>query len=374
MPANPSRLGLKIFVFLVIVAVAAVATVGFLRPVAKVATIAKGNAANVVAASVIIEPGVVSSLASEVDGRLVESKLSPGLEVKEGETLAQLDTADVDLEIARATTEHNAAKKSIEIAKTMSDLAWKTKEEELKETRRLYDLKSVAEVDWTLKQRDVEVAKQRRLSDDAENERKLESLKNTLDSAELKRKKMTILAPFDGVVTEVFVNRKDLVSNKQPLAKLIPHTRLVRARIPEEDFAAVQVGQKVQVSLLGYSRQTFEATIRSKLPTTEPGTQRYSAILDLNIGADKLVPGLTGDAAIYIDERKDVVVVPRRAVTDGFVLLVEDGRILKRSVELGYTDLNYAEVKQGLQVGAVVVLEELDRFRDGQRVRVEPGK
>jgi hypothetical protein len=45
-----------------------------------------------------------------------------------------------------------------------------------------------------------------------------------------------------------------------------------------------------------------------------------------------------------------------------------------RQIKLGYMDLNRAEVLAGVNEGEMVVVENIDQFRDGQRVRVPTAK
>lgn len=371
MPANPSRLGLKVVVALLFVAAAVTGTFFFLRPVAKVETIARGNAANVVPAAVIVTAGRVSPIESDVDGRLLTSELHPGNEVKEGAIIAQLDTTDVDLEIQRAQNEYDAADKRIAIAKKISDLRKTAAEEELEEAKRRDERNEAPKLDLPRRKRDFDIAAEQRSAEEAENARTLAALKNTLSTAQRKKDKMTIKAPFDGVIAESFVNVKALVTPQQRLATLISSDRTVWAKIGEEHFAAIQVGQKAKVSFLGYPDKTFEATVVKKLPTADPGTQRYTAQLEVEIEPGKLLPNLTGDAAIYIDEHRDVVLVPRRAIKDGYVYVVENNRVRQQRIDLGFTDLVKAEVTSGLKPGDRVIVEWLENFRDGQWVRVE---
>jgi len=53
------------------------------------------------------------------------------------------------------------------------------------------------------------------------------------------------------------------------------------------------------------------------------------------------------------------------------VYVVQNGRIQLRKVEVGYVSLNVAEITSGLAPGDLVVVEELDKYRDGDRVRTE---
>jgi hypothetical protein len=64
--------------------------------------------------------------------------------------------------------------------------------------------------------------------------------------------------------------------------------------------------------------------------------------------------------------------VLRRSLFDGNkVLVVRDGRVERRTLEVGYVSLNNAQVKRGLTVGELVIVDQLEEFREGQRVKVE---
>jgi hypothetical protein len=66
---------------------------------------------------------------------------------------------------------------------------------------------------------------------------------------------------------------------------------------------------------------------------------------------------------------KDVVAVAFAAVEDAVV--VEDGRVKRRKVELGYVSLNIVEVIKGLKAGELVIVEDIDKYREGDRVNTE---
>jgi RND family efflux transporter MFP subunit len=173
----------------------------------------------------------------------------------------------------------------------------------------------------------------------------------------------------------VSANKGDLINNKQALATLITLTRIVTGKISEENFADVQVGQKARVNFLGYHDEMFDATVSRKLPTAEESTQRYLVYLDVAIAPERLLPNLTGKVAVVVGEHAAKALVPRRAIFDGaFVYVVDGGRVVKRKVELGYTSLTVTEVTNGLEAGDQVILDNLDQFAEGDRVRVELSK
>jgi RND family efflux transporter MFP subunit len=373
MSANSSRVVWKLAVVVLLAAAAGAAFVWGSQPTAKVVAATKGKVANVVTGSVVVEAERVRPITSDVEGRMKgESKLHPGDEVKGGEVVAQLDTADVDLEIEHVQNELKAIRTNIETANKISDARWKTTEEDFAAADRTYNkLKQLSDLAWERAKRDFESAKQLREKEAVDNARALENLQNTLDTLERRKDKMSIRAPFDGVIAEVFYWPNDLVPAKQALATIITSSKVVRAKISEERFANVEVGQRAKVSFLGLGKEPFDATVDKKLPTAEAGTQRYSIFLKVNVPQEKLLPDLTGDVGITVGEHENVVMVPRRALFDENVFVVENGVVRQRHVVFGFIDLNVVEIEKGLQPGELVIVEELEKFRDGQRVRVE---
>src|ERR1044071_8577455 len=98
MPANRASVFLKLLLALVVVAALAVAAVYYTRPVAVVVKVTRGKASNVVPGSVFVDAARVSQIASEVEGRIVETNLEPGTKVKENDVVATLDMRDIQLE------------------------------------------------------------------------------------------------------------------------------------------------------------------------------------------------------------------------------------------------------------------------------------
>jgi RND family efflux transporter MFP subunit len=203
------------------------------------------------------------------------------------------------------------------------------------------------------------------------NRQTLETFKNSIAGKEILLKKMTITAPFDGIVTAVFFRPGALLPAKTPIAKLITISRTVEAKISEENFQGIKLGQKATVRFTG-GRENLDAKVIKILPTADPETQRYVIHLDVKIDPEQLVPGATGEVTVIIAERPDAILIPRRALKNKkSVFVAVDGRVQLRPVEVGYTDLMLAEITKGVAVGEQVIVEELDKLQDGDRVRIE---
>jgi len=369
----PSRIGLKLVILIVAVVVIAFVGRSLLLPVARTEPAYKGIAINAVPGSVVVRAEYIMDIKSEAEGRLLASELDPGKKVKQGEVLAQIDPADLKLEVEYLQSEFEAAKKRLAIGSSIA-IELQNARDALDQSERMFKLGSFSEADLTKQRRSFKVFEQRVALEEVNNKQLIEGLENTLKVKQNQLRKMTVVAPFDGVVSTVIARPGDLLSAKATIATLISTSRTVEAKISEENFAGIKTGQKCTVRFLGYGGTNYDAFVTKILPTADPETQRYVVHLDVKIDPDKLVPGITGEVSIIVAERENSVLVPRRALFDNRVYVVVEGKVAMRQVDVGYVALSVAEITKGLVLGDQVIVEELDKFRDGDRVRISPRK
>lgn len=373
--ANKSSFASKVAVVVIVLVVAGVATRYFLRPVAKVATVTSGPAINAVPGSVVIEAEKVMDLKSEVGGRMLESALDPGRVVKEGERLVQIDTGDLDLEIARLESEYESKKRQLAVGSSIA-LELATAKASLESDERQAARGQLARMELEKHQRAVKEIEQRLQLEDIANHLSLSSYENSLAKNRRQRDKMNIVAPFDGQVTAVLAYKGALIGGNEKIGTIITTTRTVTAKISEENFSGIKIGQKADVTFLGGAGGRapdwyYKAKVSKILPTADPETQRYIVYLDVDIPVEDLIPGKTGEVTITVNQRQAKAIVPRRALIGNYVYVVKDGRVEVRKVSVGYTWLNGAEITDGLQAGDSVIVENQDTFRDGDRVGTE---
>lgn len=338
------------------------------RPVALVAKVTSGTAYKAVPGSVIVQAEYEMELKSEVGGRVVRSELDPGKHVKVGEVLAQLDPGDLALEIEGIQDKYEAEKRRIAIGSAIF-LQLQSERETLENYERLTKSGNYPEAELIKQRRLVQRTEQSLELEKVANQQLLDNYDNTLKVKQRQLEKMTITAPFDGVVSAVMARPGDLISPSYPIATLISTSRTVEAKISEENFADLRIGQKASVRFLPYGVMIYDAAITKILPTSDPETQRYIVHLDVKIEPEKLVPGITGEVTIVVGERQAKANVPRRALFGNNLYVVKNGSAELREVEIGYTSLTTVEIIKGVETGEEVIIDEIDRFRTGDRVR-----
>jgi multidrug efflux system membrane fusion protein len=102
------------------------------------------------------------------------------------------------------------------------------------------------------------------------------------------------------------------------------------------------------------------------------GTIKFKAQFPNESGV--LFPNQFVTVSLRSDALKDVLTVPVVALQQGakgaFVYVVKEGAVSQRFVSIALTQGEIAVVSQGLMEGDQVVIEGVDRLRDGARVRV----
>ena len=370
--SGSSRPGLlAALVLLVLAAVGAVVFLNFRTP-ARVAAVTKGKAVNTVTGSITVRAEYEQPVVSDVGGRVIADGfiLDPGKPVKKGDVLARIDQVDLELDIENTEREYTAAKRRIEIGSAI-ELERQSAKETLDQTERYAQLGTVSPADLIRQRRSYQAIVQRVENEKVTNPQTIDGYENALKIKRRMLEKMTIVARFDGIVSEAPVHPGALINANSTIATLITNSRVVEAKISQENFADIKLGQKATVRFLGHEENTYEAVISKILPTADADTQRNLVHLELKAPAELLVPGLTGEVSIIVGERDAQALVPRRALFGTSVFVVNDGRVEQRRVEVGYIGLNLAEITKGLTAGEQVIVEDLDRFTNGVRVKAE---
>lgn len=420
MPAKngSSSLALK-FVAVLAIVVALTAVVFFrFRDDAIVERVWRDTAVDAVPGSVVVyADGLTKELKSEVGGKVVWcDPLVPAWHFKKGDELLRLDTTDIDRKIRQATNDYDTAQQRLAIVYSNID-GWKEARQKLDEaTRAKAPVEEIGRLQGELDalvraanprriatEKNLEATRRRhdrgdvsdadmKAAEDALKAVNLELEVGDFDAAharlahelamqdlQLQREQRTIRAPSDGMIVEGRAWVGELIGGTSTVATFFSDARIVVAKIGEEDFSKVQVGQaaKVRIEIYG-SEPPFDAKVSKILPNAEPGTQRYTVYLDVAVDPGRLKPDSNGQVTITVGAHPNVLLVPRRAVTDlndhdgvvsGNVWIVKGGRVEKRSVTLGYISLTTVEVTKGVALDEQVIVENVRDFRDGQFVR-----
>ena len=312
-------------------------------------------------------------VSAKIQGRLSALRVEEGSVVREGETLARLESIDYEAAVARA----RAA-----VQRSEADL------NEFKRQLRLAD----------------EMTKQKIMADDQREaaasrvkiaEAQLAQSSADLAFAEAQLQNTVIRAPFSGVVVKKMAEVGESVAPIPPgvnistssgaivaLADL--ETLEVEADVAEANVAKVGGGQPAEVTVEAIPDRRYKAVLRQVIPTADR-TKATVMVKVTILDKDKdLKPEMSAKVTFLEPEKKEkpdaagaqpVVLVPRSAVAtrDGkpTVFLIREGKAQARVVVLGTERQGQVIVQDGLAGGETIVAKPGDALKDGSPVRVK---
>ena len=191
-------------------------------------------------------------------------------------------------------------------------------------------------------------------------------LETAVSQAEANLAATVLVAPFDGVVLEVFVTPGEAVSAGTNLVLLAdPSQGEVRTTVIEEDLADVEIGQPAELFFDARPDLAVQGTVARLVPQRVLGEARplYHVYITLDEPLpEDVFPGMTVDASIIVAEELDTVRLPRTLIrprSDGtaVVQLWQNGQRVEREVVVGLRGDVFMAIQSGLQPGDEVVGE-----------------
>jgi HlyD family secretion protein len=192
-----------------------------------------------------------------------------------------------------------------------------------------------------------------------------------LEDAQDNLAKATLLAPFDGVVTEVYVAVGEWASGLA--VDLMDSNSLeVVLDVDEIVIGSLAVGQQAVATLETWPDEELTGEIVSIAPKSKSGGEIVNYQVHLKVDAGKLPvrSGMTANADLVTASRENVLLVPNRAITADrqagkyYVNLVEGDAVVKTEVTIGLRDDSYTEITDGLEEGDKLVIGEVSEKLD----------
>jgi len=193
---------------------------------------------------------------------------------------------------------------------------------------------------------------------------KLAEAQALYNQAESAVQHLELIAPFNGVVIEVNASASQTVSAATPILTLVdPYALEAQVTVVEEDFSYVIPGQNVSLFFDAQPEAEVYGKVARIIPKRTGGDRPlYPVYITVDNPPAGLVAGMTTDASIIIDNRTNVLVLPKavvRARSDGTaqVYVWVNGKRETREIRIGLIGDLSVEVLEGLQEGDEVVAQ-----------------
>jgi len=186
-----------------------------------------------------------------------------------------------------------------------------------------------------------------------------------------------VLAPITGYVSERVANVGQYIAPNTPNSKIatLMKTSTLRMKIdvPEQSIGRIASGQSVSVQTTAYPDRNFAGTIVRVSPSVSTTARTLTVEAEVPNTEGLLKPGQFATVRISQSKPEPAVMVPASAVrTDGdnnSVFVIKDGAAHQKLVQLGSTEGDMIQVRQGVVEGDMVATNNLNALTDGALVR-----
>lgn len=183
-----------------------------------------------------------------------------------------------------------------------------------------------------------------------------------------------VYSPIDGFVSERNADLGEYVSLTTKVATIVKINPLrVRIDIPEQAIPAISVGQSVSVTTSAWPDKNFSGRIARVSPNVTPASRTLTVEAEVENGSGTLKPGQFATVRILESRAQPAVLVPARAVRTesgvSRVFVIKDGHAQERVVQLGQTEGDLVQIRNGIAGDELVATSNVEQLADGMAVK-----
>lgn len=305
-----------------------------------------------------IRPWREASIYARASGYLKDWLVDIGAHVQTGQLLAEIDTPDLDQQLAQAKAQLLLAQANLHLAE-ITDKRWQS----------LLKTASVSDQEAAEKAAAHEIAAASVEADRA-NVRRLEEL------VSFER----VVAPFDGIITVRDTDNGDLIvagSGGRELFHIAQTDKLrVYVRVPETFASAVTPGQAATLTTPALPGRKFTATVTTSSEAISDTSRTLLVELELDNLQHQLLAYSFGQLTLVQADHDPVLTLPSNTLlfrAQGLQVAVvkSDNTVELRSVRVGRDFGQTIEILGGVTASNRVVANPPDSLVDGAQVQLQ---
>src|SRR2546426_3723312 len=304
-----------------------------------------------------VKPWQEASIFARVNGYLKDWLVDIGAHVQKDQLLAEIDTPDLDQQLAQANSQAVLAKRNLDQAKS-TNMKW----------QELYKQGVVSQLD-------AENQATSQGTNQANTEAFAANLRFLQQEVAFKR----VTAPFPGIITIRNVNVGDLITANNTNLEMfhIQQTDPLRVyfRVPQEDASNIAAGQTFDVQGGAESAKTYPGKVISTSGAVSPDSRTKLVELQVENSKNEILPGSYAAVRVPQVALGKLVTLPDntlifrgKSVQVGIV--DAKGVVQLRDVKVGRDFGVQSEILSGVSKSDKVIVNPSDSLTAGTTVRV----
>lgn len=265
----------------------------------KTAKIGRADISNTVTATGTLEASVTVAVGTQVSGKVSKLYADFNSKVKKGQLLAQIDTETLQSTLESSQASLDMAQAEYEFQKANYD-----------RNKSLIDKKLIAQKDFD----QIEFSYKSALAN-------LNAAKAKYNKDKINLSYAYIYSPIDGVVLERNVEEGETVAANFSSPTLFTLANdltqmKIEANVDEADIGQVRIGQRVEFTVDAFADDLFHGQVVEihLMPATSANVVTYTVVINAPNPKSILMPGMTASVSFFVLEKKDILVVPNKAV------------------------------------------------------------
>lgn len=350
----------------------------------------------------IVEYKQESHLAFGASGTIERMNVTKGAKVTQGQVLSSLNTNyyQKGLEAAQSQAQSASALRSKTLQGASADLISKqrlavdSQEKRLKDAQRKWETAqelfkggaiSQSELDSAQSEKEqIEISLQEaritldkllkgaEVNEIASADANLKQAASEVELAKKTLQETQLVAPFSGTVIDVTQKAGSLAQPGQSIIHLVDGSEVkLKVDVPLDVMENYKQGDTVPVAVEGKAKSTGTITFISPVLNEETG--KYLVEIAVSNKDNVLIEGMV--ATVEMSRKVNGMLVPVQSVgikeTQRFVMVVENGVLKRRDVEVGQIIGNNVEILSGLQSGNQILISGITYYAEGEVVTVK---
>ena len=325
----------------------------------------------------MVLPGTVQAwyeapIYARVPGYLKDWYFDYGAHVKKGDVLAEIETPDLDAQLAAAQAKLNSAQAVVVVREAEKQFAETTYQRWRDSPKGV-----VSEQEQESKQADYNSAIARVRAAQAE----AAADQGEVDRLQALEGFKKILAPFDGVVTARETDIGALINagsgnNGPELFRVADiHEMRVYVQVPQQLSAGIRQGLTAELHLPQYPDKTFKATVATTSSAINMSARTLLVELHAENHNDELQPGAYAQVTFELPSDPNIVHVPTSALIfrergTEIAVVGPDDKVELKPVKIGRNLGTQVEILSGLSPSDRVINSPPDSLGAGDKVRI----
>lgn len=319
-----------------------------------------------------------AKMSPSAGGQIARLNVKKGQRVKKGQILIELWDEDLHAQERLAQEQLKVSQSRVNEVCTLAEAAQRdaTRAQELRDKGFI----SAQQLDRSL----TDAAARKASCESARGD--IEQSKSRIALARTTLERMTMRAPFDGIVADISGEQGEYATPSPPGILTLPAIDIiddscmyVTAPIDEVDASRLKVGQPSRITLDAIKGRHFKGKVRRIAPYVldlekQARTVEVEVEFDKLAKEDNLLVGYSADVEIIYEARDKVLRIPTQTLLEGGRVLRygEQGVLEERKVSTGLANWEYTEIVSGLAAGDRIV-SSLDRegVKAGAKVVLE---